>query len=598
MVENVNIGMVTAPAPVALEAGSETPFHAASEITREVQAYQERISQLARAIFNQLHTDGTGELSVKLSELSERSAALEHAISTNDSSIIAQRAAEVAAYITANYGHFREAIDKAETDEEQRKKGRKLAESLYEKSAEIHAQQVAQTQRFMNDNIEGFKELREPAQRYVAENTNQMIQNDPFYKETFRIQQVLGDDPIMQEQKKKAEDAYKELMALAERTHNDELKQQLLHMKDRLGKEENMPELIDLNKRVQDNISGGMSEKDAAADAAQTMIPKVEQCNKANDVMQMKAYERLPADLQNVLKSHLGGEVSAEKLRELVDQFKKEGKLNPDAISDAVERLEALKKEGKGFAQLSKDDQLLLAVAQQNFNVETGKNLFGMAKHLARLKEKEPEQYAKLMDQYKELVSHHDVDGLMQLMKDSGLNLADSATPEGRAVYQAIADMSPEDAQKVVVLAAKAADGDEAARKELKQVFRDNVQMAINKRYNEEVDDGEDINGKVCRRLDFENSNDRLTFDMMLLKSTYKPTETASPQAQPVATPRNGFFDEIVAETGALLGWNNSAENSNQQMASLEDTLIPDATPQNEGTQAIMNAPHTPQAVG
>lgn len=503
-------------------------------------------------------------------ELNTRAGGVEEAVRRGDSGAVVL-ANEAALFVTAYYAKIQ-----SEAKESREKDAKEVEKELLAPVA--HALEVKQTEYFMERNgIEMFKDLREPAKRFAVENTQRMIAEDPFYREAYNIHLALGDDSIMVEQKKKAEEAYKDLMALAEKTGNEKLKEQLLHMKERLGKEENLAELIDVNKAVQEKIEGGESQSKAAESAVEALRSKVTHCDKANDTIQAKAYERLSDGMKDVLSERSGGKPTPEQLRKLVKEFKESGKLTAENISDAVERLEGLRKEGKEFSDLSEDDQLLLSVAQQHFNVETGKTLFGMAKHLVRLKEKEPEKYEQLMDKYKTAVSHHDVEGLTTLMEESGFQLADGATPEGRMVYHAIANMSPEQAERVVNLAGRASNGDEAAMKELKQLFRDEVQVAINNHYNsDEAAEGRSMGDNVCRAMDFGDSRQRLLFDLALLKETYRAPDSL--QEYP-SQGKKGFYDALVVSAGDFLGWNNAAQSNHIQVASLEGEVVPSDTP-------------------
>lgn len=590
MVENVNIEMATAPAPALLEVGSEAPPHAASEITREVQAYQEHISQLARAIFNQIHKDDTGELSVKLSELGERSAALEHAISTNDTGIIAQRASEVAAYITANYGHFREAIAESEQElKEREKKGRELAAIIADEHMEkVRAAEIERTRRYMNNNIEGFKDLNEPAQRYMSESIVDYTNSTPETRYGWQLVQAVDNDPEMkqkiEERRTQAKDAWTQMY---EQAQSEEMKKRLEELKALMGERRIPPELIEIHRKL---AAGEIDHQTAEAEVTKL----AEKTKHTVEAMHERAmhFSSMSDTLRNALKDHFrerfGTETpSGAQIQQFIEQMKKEGKLAPENINRIAEELH---KNGGDFSKLSKEDQLSFAAGQLNFNVEASKTIHNLAEHIVHLPEKDKQ---KFIEKLGTLYDARDIEGLTKLLEENGITQSQSSREVRATVAFHLANIDKNQMTQVIKLKAEEIKTGVSRGKEIGAIYRQEYQEGMAAALKEAQID---VTGLSKERLEEITAKLGLKYNAELLEHVYGECEVVVPTHGlcPLPDEHGNIPDKTSYYSIANLfgGAKSWLFDTSDAIAALDDQPIglPAATPQNEATHALRAA--------
>lgn len=587
MVENVNLQMASDPAPVPLEVGSERPPHAASEITREAQAYQEHISQLARAIFNQLSSDSTGELSVKLSELGKSSAALEAAISTNDTGIIAQRASEVAAYITANYGHFREAITENEQElKELEKKGRELAAIIADEHMEkVRAVEIERTRRYMNDNIEGFKDLNEPAQRYMSESVVDYTNSTPETRYGWQLVQAVDNDPEMkqkiEERRTQAKDAWTQMY---EQAQSEEMKKRLEELKALMGERRIPPELIELHRK----LSAGEIDHQTAEAEVTKLTEKTKHTVEAMHERAMH-FSSMSDTLRNTLKDHFrerfGTETpSGAQIQQFIEQMKNEDKLDPKNINRIAE---ALEKNDGDFSKLSKEDQLSFAAAQLNYNVEASKTIHNLAEHIVHLPEKDKQ---KFIEKLGTLYDADDIEGLTKLLEENGITQNQSSREVRATIAFHLANLDKNQMTQVIALKAEEIKTGVSKGKEIGAIYRQEYQEGMAEALKKEQIDVASLSKERLAEI---TSRLGLKYNTELLENVYGDCEMVVPTHGlcPLPDEQGNIPDKtsyysIASLFGDAKSWlfDTSEATASRDVQAVGSPL---PTPQNEGTHAM-----------
>ena len=522
------------------------------------QRYAENVQLQIKLLIAQLQNTqgGSSELATAIGELGKRADEIGSAIASG-SAVDMIRLSDAALMFYAQ--HYTAIMQEAEKIKD------KEGKEAVEKTAELltHAAEVAQTQHFMERNIDGFDGLSQPAKQYFAEDVQAMLDKEPVLKKAMQMSEDIEKDPVLKEEldhcRRRAKEAWEDLLKQAQENHDKQMEEDLCRMRELMGKDKYLPaQLIAIHEKLK---KGEISYEEAQAAIHET----VETTEKAVKGILLKSYEHLSDEQKGVIAQHLGkkvGEkVTAEDLMKFMKEMEEKGLLKPERINEAMERMQ------KGEA--TEEDRLVIAGASLKFKTEVGKGLYNVANHLTEMKEREPEKYKEFMERMEQKYTSKDMEGVIGLMEEYGVAKADGFSYEQKQFMAAtMKNLDFKGVQKVVSLVQ---DGIATGR---------DVSDEIRGVYFEAMGDRAKAMGYDLAKLK-DDPNERNALQMAFLQQVYAPSERVNPHED------DGFSLESII-SGArnwIIG-----DNTNEMVATTEDIQSPGITPRNDAINAIVAA--------